>query len=75
MRDLAGKRREAEMRGGRGPRTQRVQPNRVSGRITPSNWIVTSFILVPIIICYLIFTVQTPAAIESMMEEWAQLFD
>ena len=47
----------------------------MSHRKLPLHWVATSIVLVSIIIAYLILTVQTPEAVDSLMDEWAKLFD
>ena len=49
--------------------------NSSSHRKLPLRWVATSIVLVSIVIAYLILSVQTPAAVDSMMDEWAKLFD
>ena len=53
----------------------RARQDALSHRKLPLRWVATSIVLVSIIIAYLILTVQTPAAVDSLMDEWASLFD
>ena len=78
-RDLARKRQEAERlrqneerhRGPR-PRTQRFRPK---FRKRSRAWGVSAIALLSIIATYLVLTVTAPGEIDSMMEEWAKLFN
>ena len=44
-------------------------------RIRSILWTLTTFALISLIVTYLVLTVSSPSAVETLMASWAQLFD